>query len=126
MKFIALYSNLLPSGTPVRFVAHYIDCASDAHPRATGGSDIGVFEYFNDTRFGPQAFFSFSNSVLIANYQNPAFGQFLFDFVRTRVFANGTVQIEAEYLMTDSYKPVMDEVCTILSLIFKWRLFECV
>ena len=94
----------------MRFVAHYIDCASEAHPRATGGSDIGVFEYFNDTRFGPQAFFSFSNSVLITNYQDPAFGQFLYDFVRTRVFANGTVQIEAEYLMTDSYKPVMDEV----------------
>lgn len=59
--------------------------------------------------------FIFALTVLIANYQDPAFGEFLFDFVRTRVFANGTVQIEAEYLMTDSYKPVMDEtfVCAI-------------
>jgi hypothetical protein len=61
--------NALSTGTPVRYVAKYDQCQSDAHPRAIGGSEISTFEFFNDTRFGPQAFFSFSQSVLIANYQ---------------------------------------------------------
>jgi hypothetical protein len=60
-------------------------------------------------------------------WQDPSFGKFLFDFVRTRVYANSTVQIEAEYLTVDSYKVVMDETfrCTINTGAFFYAIAPC-
>merc|ERR1719387_1759506 len=97
------------SGAMIRMINEYGLCdypGGQAGPNATGGTNVGTFEFFNDPRFGPTQWLSFSASELIKNYQGKGY---VFDFVRSRVFPNGSVQTEAQYIEPDYKTVTMDE-----------------
>jgi hypothetical protein len=114
-KRLTSYSDLvkaLDSGRAVRLVAHYkktkliIDGKEEAAPDAVGGKTVDSWERFERGVIRNKlAYIAFSETVLIGH---PRYGH-VYNYVRTRVFEDGTVEMTARYLKTGTFEVVMDE-----------------
>lgn len=107
--FTALLSNLA-DGYTVRFVVDYNTCSPSLGP-AIGSNIISDFEWFNDpVFFGPEKL-EFSQAKLITNYQGAGF---VYDYVKTTVFRNGTVTFFASDVHPNDFSPVYEETTTCM------------
>lgn len=108
----SLLSNLV-QGSTVRFVVDYEQCSPSLGP-AIGSNIISDFEWFNEPQyFGPEKL-EFSQAKLISNYQGSGF---VYDYVKTTIFRNGTVTFFASDVHTNDFTPVYEETttCTMAS-----------
>ena len=114
-KRLTSYADLvksLESGNTVKIVAEYaktkllIDGKEEPAPNATGGVAIDGWERFGKelSRDGRE-WHSTSHTVLIAH---PRHGH-VYNYVRFRFYADGSVEVTARYLKTDTMEVVMDE-----------------
>ncbi|MFH1120568.1 MAG: VirK family protein [Bacteroidota bacterium] len=101
-------------GGQVRMVIHYSKCELIADnekqekvPDAIGGMTLDIFEYFapNSVK-NKEAFLVASESKLI---QNPKGEDYVFNYVKVRLNADGKVKITARYLKPETFKVLMDE-----------------
>ena len=97
-------------GEQVRVVIHYGDCKlmidgqEVASPEATGGMEIDSFEYFAPGAVGNElAYFVFSKTKLIN------LGRYVYNYAKLRVFADGKVEITAQYVDPQTYEITLDE-----------------
>ncbi len=104
----------ITAGSEVKLVFHYAKCELIADnekqekvPDAIGGMSLTVFEYFapNSVK-NKEAFLVASESKLI---QNPKGDDYVYNYVKVRLNADGKVKITARYLNPQSYKVQMDE-----------------
>ncbi|NTW25276.1 MAG: hypothetical protein HGA37_11280 [Lentimicrobium sp.] len=102
------------AGGQVKMVFHYAKCELIADnekqekvPDAIGGMSLDVFEYFapNSVK-NKEAFLVASESKLI---QNPKGDDYVYNYVKVRLNADGKVKISARYLNPENYKVQMDE-----------------
>ena len=118
-SFKALLGGLT-TGQQVKAVYNYQLCSSGNSsapgPDAQGGLVIGTFEYFGASLFG-QELLAFSDNQLIRNYfgssltKDPHF----YDYVKTSVFADGSVRVDVDYISLEGDKVLLSEffVCQI-------------
>jgi hypothetical protein len=107
--FEDLMDSLL-QGEQVRVVIYYGECKLmidgqevDA-PEAIGGMEIDTFEYFAPGSVGNEiAYVVFSKSKLIN------LGGYLYNYAKLRVYADGKVEITAQYADPQTYEISMDE-----------------
>ena len=106
--------SAVKTGSEVRMVFHYLKCELIADnekqekiPDAVGGMSLDVFEYFapNSVR-NKDAFLVASESKLI---QNPKGDDYVYNYVKVRLNADGKVKITARYLNPENFKVLMDE-----------------
>ncbi|MBK6965668.1 MAG: hypothetical protein IPH20_17520 [Bacteroidales bacterium] len=106
--------NAVKAGGEVKLVFHYAKCELIADnekqekvPDAIGGMSLDVFEYFapNSVK-NKEAFLVASESKLI---QNPKGDDYVYNYVKVRLSADGKVKITARYLNPESFKVQMDE-----------------
>ncbi len=102
------------TGSEVKLVFHYAKCELIADnekqekvPDAIGGMSLDVFEYFapNSVK-NKDAFLVASESKLI---QNPKGDDYVYNYVKVRLNADGKVKITARYLNPENFKVQMDE-----------------
>jgi hypothetical protein len=107
--FDDLLSNL-EQGYTIRFVVDYNQCHPSLGP-AVGSNIISDFEWFNDpVFFGPEKI-EFSQAKLISNYQGSGF---VYDYVKTTVYRNGTVIFFASDVHPNDFSPVYEETTSCL------------
>jgi hypothetical protein len=83
-----------------------IDGKEESAPSATGGMHFNSWEQFDKGVVrNPKAYVTSSETVLIAH---PRHG-YVYNYVKVRVYEDGSVEIIARYLKTGSYEIVMDE-----------------
>jgi hypothetical protein len=104
------YSSIfqsLQTGRKVRAIFRYDECVLDGEPGpvAIGGSNIDTFEWFSAQFFGVPRI-SFSGNVL-ANI-GQTYG-WVYDQVKTRVDATGSILITATYIKPTNFTVVMHE-----------------
>jgi len=106
--------SAVKAGSQVKMVFHYAKCELIADnekqekvPDAIGGMSLDVFEYFapNSVK-NKEAFLVASESKLI---QNPKGDDYVYNYVKVRLNADGKVKISARYLNPENYKVQMDE-----------------
>lgn len=104
--------DALKGGYSVRAVYTYremtldVDGETVAAPDAIGGKEISDWEWFAAGLIrNPRAYVAFSETTLIAH---PSHGH-VQNYVRTRVYEDGTVEITARYLKGPNLEIVMDE-----------------
>jgi hypothetical protein len=102
------FYDALTTGHDVRAVYHYARCVINGQgpgPNAVGGMDISVFEFFGRGVVGNQkAYVSFSETALILLGQ-----AYVLNYVKSRVYDDGTVAITAQYLDPQTYQTTMHE-----------------
>ncbi len=97
----------LETGRHVHATLYYGDCTLDgaAVIDATGGMVVEAFEWFGEGAIGnPLAYVALSRSSLIAVY-----GTHYFDYVKVRVYSDGSVEVIAEYLDPVTFSVEMHE-----------------
>ena len=101
----------LMKGEQVRVVIHYRDCVLMVDgeelrsPDAVGGMDIDTFEYFAPGTVGNElAYVVFSKTKLIN------LGGYVYNYAKLRVYADGKVEITAQYVDPQTYDISMDEI----------------
>jgi NADPH:quinone reductase-like Zn-dependent oxidoreductase len=109
------YQDVLKSlmeGKPVRVAVDYkktqlfYEGKEEKAPDAQGGLTIGNWENFaKGVIRNDKAYIAFSETHLITH---PKHG-YVNNYVRFRVYEDGTVEITARYLKTGTYEVVMDE-----------------
>lgn len=104
--------SALKQGREVRVVIEYAkmklteEGKEVAGPEAIGGMTIGEWEYFaKGVVRNTQPYVAFSETVLI---NHPGYG-WVQNYVRLRVFADGSVEVTAKYLKPADQTVVMDE-----------------
>jgi hypothetical protein len=105
--------EVLQQGETVRVVVHYAKCrligdgrARQPLPDIVAGMTIDAFEYFPPGAIkNEKGFLAFSECQLI---EHRTHGH-VFNYVRVRVFADGSVQITSRYLKPGTYELVMNE-----------------
>jgi hypothetical protein len=104
--------SALTSGRHVRAVISYaqctlkIDSVEQKSPDAIGGMALEPFEYFaRGAVRNPKAYVAASETHLISH---PRYG-YVNNYVRMRVFEDGSVEIVARYLKPATFDVVMDE-----------------
>jgi hypothetical protein len=103
----------LTQGYTIRFSVDYNQCIPSMGP-AMGSNIISDFEWFNDPAyFGPEKL-EFSQAKLITDYQGPGF---VYDYVKTTVFRNGTVMFFASDVHASDFSPVYEEstMCAMMT-----------
>lgn len=111
LSFEALM-GALQEGCDVRMVVDYGGCdlyvggeKADSSPQAVGGMPLDVFEYFSPGLFGNErGFLAFSHRSFISLR-----GRYVYNYVKVRVFDDGSVEINAQYLNPGTLDAEMDE-----------------
>ena len=108
-NFTEIIDNLM-QGEQVRVVIHYGDCVlmidgeETSSPDAVGGMNIDAFEYFAPGSVGNEmAYVVFSKTKLIN------LGGYVYNYAKLRVFADGKVEITAQYTDPRTFEISMDE-----------------
>ncbi len=104
----------LRQGKEVRAVIHYGKCRlvadneeQEASPDAIGGMELSVFEYFAPGSVrNEEAFLVCSETKLI---ENPLGEGYVYNYVKIRIGADGSVKITARYLDPLTFEVIMDE-----------------
>jgi len=104
--------NALKSGESVNLVIDYgkcklmIDGKEEAAPKAIGGVTLSPWEYFAPGVINNKlAYVVGSETHLISSQKY----KFVYNYVRTRIYEDGSVEITARYMTTNDYTIVMDE-----------------
>ncbi|MFH1465377.1 MAG: VirK family protein [Pseudomonadota bacterium] len=103
----------LRAGRAVQVGLYYGQCTLDGAPviDAQGGMDVTAWEWFAAGSIGnDQDYVAFSKSSLIQLY-----GEHYYDYVKVRLYADGAVEITAQYLDPVDLSVEMNEVfdCTL-------------
>ena len=104
---------VLKGGGRVRAVFDYTRCdlAGKPGPNAIGAMSLDTFEWFGPKVVGnPKAYIGASENHLIGLQSG-----FVYDYVRTRIFEDGKVAIDVQYLDPQTFTISVDETftCTI-------------
>ncbi len=102
------------AGSHVKMVFHYKKCElisdnekQEKVPDAIGGMSLDVFEYFAENSVRNKlAFLVASETKLI---QNPMGDDYVYNYVKVKLYADNQVKISARYLNPENYKVEMDE-----------------
>lgn len=105
--------DALYTGEDVRVVIYYGQCKlfsegeeQEESVDATGGMEIGTYEYFSKMLFGnPNAFVVASETQLI---NHPRYG-YVLNYGKLKVYDDDRVELNAKYLTPGTYEEQMDE-----------------
>jgi hypothetical protein len=110
-NFDQLYKGAT-AGKTIRAVVHYaqtvltIDGKEEPAPAAVGGMTFNTWEYFPAGMVRNKLPYLVSSEThLIAH---PSYGH-VFNYVRLRIYSDGSVEITAQYLKPTTYEVVMNE-----------------
>lgn len=106
------FLNSLLNGEQIRVVVDYSRCLlesdgeiSDQGPQAWGGMNVEVFEYFAPGLLGNEfGFVAFSHNSFIQLGQD-----FIYDYVKFRIFSNDSCEISVIYLNPGNLEILMEE-----------------
>ena len=106
------FLNSLLNGEQIRIVVDYSCCLlesdgeiSDQGPQAWGGMNVEVFEYFAPGLLGNEfGFVAFSHNSFIQLGQD-----FIYDYVKFRIFSNDSCEISVIYLNPGNLEVLMEE-----------------